>query len=280
MCCFSRPIRHVSKTRIFARPLAEGRQLLVYSMSLEASGDLAMVLPVPVPPGSAEDAVRFVDMSSCPTFFDRVDALFPAEISRAPVQGFGVGPAPQAKRLVVHDVGDFEASFVPSIADFVRLDPRFRLPEDVWSALPGYADWGFCVFKLREAPERSTSEGVLGRVAGLFRGAPPPAPRKYHPMAFELPRRDPSRLFFPTVHVHDGKVHPRAEFDHTLYCQVAGDVEAVESAGDGAWQRSPQRVSAVAWMFADAAAWLDQDAHVHRLVVKGSRANEDIYVSG
>jgi hypothetical protein len=38
-------------------------------------------------------------------------------------------------------------------------------------------------------------------------------------MAFELPTRRPDALFFPTLHVHDRRVHPRAAFDHVLYAQ-------------------------------------------------------------
>jgi hypothetical protein len=38
-------------------------------------------------------------------------------------------------------------------------------------------------------------------------------------MAFSFPRRNTKSLFFPTVHIHDGEVHSKAEFDHTLYCQ-------------------------------------------------------------
>jgi hypothetical protein len=41
-----------------------------------------------------------------------------------------------------------------------------------------------------------------------------------HPMAFEFASRHPDRLFFPTVHVHDGQVHLTAAFSHALYCQV------------------------------------------------------------
>src|SRR5262245_58925309 len=77
MCCFSRPVERVSSTRIFARPLDAALELLVYGMTLSARENLAMILPVPVPPGSPEDAVRFVDMSSCATFFDHLHLLFP-----------------------------------------------------------------------------------------------------------------------------------------------------------------------------------------------------------
>jgi hypothetical protein len=104
--------------------------------------------------------------------------------------------------LRIHDVGSFEASFVPRIEDFDRLDARFRLPGHVWDRLPTYRDYGFAVFKLRgSGPGRDGTQN------------------KVHPMAFVFPRRDPSGLFFPTVHIHDGEVHPTAEFDHMLYCQ-------------------------------------------------------------
>src|SRR4051812_44856814 len=110
MCCFSLPVRMVQSTRMFARPLRDGRQLLVYGMTLEISEDVAMILPIPVPAGSKEDAVRFVDMSACPKFFEHVGALFPAT-DRGQAKGLAPlarAPAPEAV-LVVHDVGDFEA---------------------------------------------------------------------------------------------------------------------------------------------------------------------------
>src|SRR5262249_2584466 len=129
---------------------------------------------------------------------------------------FGPPPrfAPQAKTLVVHDVGDFEASFVPRVDDFDRLDPRFRLPRAALDAMAPYADWGFAVFKLRDV---APAPGFFGR---LFGGAARATPKTIHPMAFDFPRRDPSSLFFPTLHIHDGHVHPTASFDHSLYAQA------------------------------------------------------------
>ncbi len=38
-------------------------------------------------------------------------------------------------------------------------------------------------------------------------------------MAFDFPRKNPDVVFFPTVHIHDGKVHKTARFDHALYAQ-------------------------------------------------------------
>ena len=218
MCCFSRTVAHVSSTTIFARPLDGDRQLLVYGMTVELAEDVAMILPIPIPPNAPADAVRFVDLSACPDFFAQLERLFPQPASASFSEGPSLrGLAPQSM-LVVHDVGDFEASFVPTPRDFDRLDARFRLPHDVWEQLPAYRDWGFCVFKLKT---RQRPSGFLG----LFKGKPLAETRAVHPMAFEFPRRDPSGLFFPTVHVHDGAVHPTAEFDHALYCQTTRELE-------------------------------------------------------
>ena len=195
MCCFSRPVQSVSATSIFARSGAEGRQFLVYSMTLKAKEELAMVLPLPVKPGSGEKAVSFIDLKDYPDFFADLRKGFPEPLARAPGRSRSLGTDPATAKLEVISVGNFEASFVPTVADFSRLDERFRLPAGAWDKLPAYRDHGFAVFKLK------------------------PGESKIHPMAFSFPRAKPTELFFPTVHIHDGKVHERAKFDHVLYCQ-------------------------------------------------------------
>lgn len=201
MCCFSGPVAEVAETNIFVRAAAHGRQLLAYQLRLRATGATAMILPLPVPPGGREDAVRFLDLRSYPDFF--VDLQKPFVHAERTAAGGGAQTLSLPETLVVHRVGSFDASFVPTIDDFERLDPRFRLAPAVWAALPRYADWGFAVFVLHAlAPDDAT---------------------KIEPMALEFPRRDPATLFFPTVHVHDGVVHARADFDHNLFFQLAAD---------------------------------------------------------
>ena len=197
MCCFTGTVELVSNTKIFAR-VEGGEQFLVYEMEFSAAEDLAMVLPIPVAVGSAEDAVRFINFEDYPDFFTHLSLLFPP-----PALAGGLGDdvampvfADEAP-LEVHSVGAFDASFVPTIADFSRLDDRFRLPEQVWDDLSGYEDFGFAVFKLTGGRDQ-----------------------RVHPMAFSFPTRDSRSLFFPTVHVHDGTVRSRASFDHVLYCQT------------------------------------------------------------
>ena len=62
MCCFSQPVRSVHSTNIFARPAEERRQFLVYSMTLDARKELAMILPFPVKTPAAENDVEFIDL--------------------------------------------------------------------------------------------------------------------------------------------------------------------------------------------------------------------------
>src|SRR5947208_3461722 len=69
MCVFSKSVISVSGTNIFARSTGNGRQLLVYSMTLNAKEELAMILPIPVRPGSGENAVRFINLKDYPDFF-------------------------------------------------------------------------------------------------------------------------------------------------------------------------------------------------------------------
>jgi hypothetical protein len=205
MCLFSydpnlsggAPI-NVAGTRIFARGATGGRQLLAYSMRYASHVDMAMVLPLPTPPAPGDDAVEFIDLSAYPDFFEDLDRGFP-EFRRPDTSGFSVATLSlsDAPPLAVRSVGSFEASFVPSRADFARLDARFRLSERVLDALPLYRDYSFAVFKLK------------------------PGRTEVHPMAFAFPRRNTAELFFPTVHVHDGTVAPEARFDHCLYCQSA-----------------------------------------------------------
>jgi hypothetical protein len=171
-------------------------------MRVEAAEDLAMVLPLPVPPNSPEDGVRFIDMRSYREFFSWLDGRFDV-----PTEGGVVMGRPSREGLEVHEVGSYEASFVPTVRDFDRLDPRFRLPDMVWESVPQYHDYGFAVFKLK---------------GGL--------PMFVEPMAFEFPQRHPQTLFFPTLHVHDGRVHTSAKFDHVLYCQ------APREAGPRGWE--------------------------------------------
>ncbi len=249
MCCFSRPVTSVSQTRIFARPAFDGRQVLVYGMQLDAPEDLAMILPLPVGRDAREDAVAFVNLEKYPRFFDDLEAGFPQPAAAAPL-GFSERASRSAPTLAVVEVGSFVASFVPRIADFDRLDMRFRLPPGVWEKIGAYADHGFAVFQLRKGNAR------------------------IHPMAFTFPNALGSQLFFPTVHIHDGKVHPRADFDHVLYCQASKMGRAALTE----WSASD--VPAARFVdVARARKLVLGDRHVYRRFIGGEHKNQDVLLA-
>jgi hypothetical protein len=251
MCCFSQPVISVSATNIFARPANEGRQFLVYSMTLNAEKELAMVLPLPVKRGTDEQDVSFIDLSGYPEFFDDLDKGFPVPDSG----GWHFGCAATrsvtaAAPLKVVRVGNFEASFVPTLQDFARLDERFRISDAAWEKLPRYTDYGFAVFKLASGEA------------------------KIHPMALSFPRRNPKSLFFPTVHIHDGEVHSRAEFDHSLYCQPS----ELERPTIHDWQES--HADARRFMKVDKTRGLIlAEQHCYQKKLRGMLPNRDTLIS-
>ena len=251
MCCFSGKITLVRATKIFARALPDKRQALVYSMHLDTPEDVAMILPIPVAEGTGEDAVKFHAFDGYPQFFTHLDSLFPrirVRQSGAPALGaFGASPPPPLK---VVEVGAFNASFVPTVNDFGRLDPQFRLPDAVWQKVGNYAKYGFAVFKLRKGNS------------------------KVHPMAFDFPTALEGRLFFPTVHIHDGEAHPRADFDHILYAQAARD-GALDM---HAWQES-EALAARDVSMAKSKGLVAGTAHVYKRTMFGELKNADVIVA-
>lgn len=249
MCCFTEEVQRVSDTSIYARA-AGARQTLVYEMRYAAKTELAMVLPLPVPAGSPEDALAFVNLEDCPEFFEHLRDAFPGRGMLAAGLGedlemLSVEKAP----LQVLEVGSFEASFVPRPEDFGRLDERFRLPADLWLQLNAYRDWGFAVFKLR------------------------PGEKRVHPMAFNFPRRDRARLFFPTLHIHRRTVERVAGFDHALYCQP----EPAMNWHLHGWEESRASAGHFA-KCAQAKALFDLAQPVWRYTMSGSYENADTWL--
>ncbi len=249
MCCFSRPVAFVRATKIFARAEDSYRQFLAYSMTVAATEDLAMILPLPVRAGSGDGAVAFLNLQGYPKLFDDLEKGFPKQATWT-IGPIGCAtPKPSASALPVVEVGSFEATFVPSLADFDRLDDRFRLPAGTWDKLPDYHHYGFAVFKLK------------------------PGAKTVHPMAFSFPRAKIGSLFFPTVHIHDGEVHNRAEFDHLLYCQ--------RSEGDGAqlgdWRESPLLAREFV-KTGQTKGLVAADRHCYRKPLRGMLENRDWWV--
>ena len=200
MCCFARPVISVNNTQIFARLSGKQSQYLAYQMDYRSNEANAMILPLPVRQPASDDSVRFIDLKGYDSFFKDLAKGFPYE---SPPTGIACSERPAFKdaagfALEVFEVGNYIASFVPTMSDFDRLDPKFRISNEVWSSIPGYQNFGFAVFQL---------------AAGSLTP---------HPMALEFQTQPDNReIFFPTVHIHDGEVHESEEFDHALYLQHA-----------------------------------------------------------
>ncbi len=258
MCCFTAPTE-VHSTNIFARMTAPGTQALVYQMEYTAQRPTAMILPLPVALPAGEASVKWKDLKGYPTFFSDLALGFPAKESRG--RSLSKSAAAVAVEVIqVHEVGDFIASFVPSQADFVRLDPRFVITPSVWSAFPEYKDYGFAVFQLKE-----------------LAGTP-------HPIAFEFESRLKDAIYFPTVHIHDGTAHKEDQFDHVLYVQDARfDAKAHDYDGPDKADKSTGYVRSKdnAKSFANVGATLglvDGDHLLHKTTLTGMLPNKDTIV--
>lgn len=210
MCIFSRSIVSVTDTLIFARLSGNGQQYLAYQMKYESEEPNAMILPLPVELPSAESSVEFIDLSEYEDFFDRLGRAFPSIRSLTFKTAIVASNSLSKDKLAVHEVGNFVASFVPTVDDFDRLDEQFVIPKETWAKIPEYANYGFAVFQLKD---------LVG---------------KPHPMAFRFKTRS-NNLFFPTVHIHDGEVHTEEDFDHVLFMQHAG-FDSVVGKYQGPWE--------------------------------------------
>lgn len=205
-------------------------------MDVNFDKPVAMILPIPVS-NHKEDAVEFVNLKPHAKFFEDLDTPFVVH-SRGMRSKCLSEPT-----LKVHEVGDYIASFVPHRLFFRRLDEAFRLEENVWNDLPQYANFGFAVFQLNKKDEGTNH---------------------YHPMGFTFPTKTPEQLFFPTVHVHNGKIPKREAFDHALYFQSNGSPKAEKSYYPASKFIKSELV--------------DPEKHVYKRRIHAIMENKDIYV--
>lgn len=262
MCCFAQPIQSVHATKIFARLSDLGSQFLAYQMTYKSKTPNAMILPLPTRLRAQEGDVRFISLDGYADLFKDLDDGFPYIRPWPRVDSpTGAITSRSAGILEVEEVGDYVASFVPTVADFDRLDPKFVIPESTWDLIPEYGDYGFAVFQLDKLSA------------------------KPHPMAFEFPTRHRDRVFYPTIHIHDGEVHETENFDHELYVQHPLLDAAV---GDYLNRNEVDPVTKlvrsdrIASKFTDvdaSAGIIDADLLVHRQRLRGQLPNTDHWVS-
>lgn len=261
MCIFARPVQSVGQTKIFARQTPSQHQCLVYQMLYDSEEPNAMILPLPVRDSSDEKNFQFVDLSDYPKFFNDLDRGFPFI---APQFSIGCSQSKtvtsRSLDLKVEKVGNYIASLVPTIADFSRLDPRFRLADGIWNKLPKYRNYAFAVFQLEK--------GNL----------------KPHPMAMKFASAT-KEIFFPTLHIHDGEIHDREAFEHELYLQHASlDAKVGRYRNSDVSDRATNLVRSqkTAKHFCDIEKGLglvSPDLLVHRKEIEGDQTNQDTLFS-
>jgi len=243
VCIFTLKVERITDTCIFARLNHSGFQYLAYEMSAALDQEMAMILPLPVELSEpkSQGPVEFLDLSDCPTFFAYLEGSF------QPRPGFSFARLFGKDTIEVVEVESFEASYVPSIADFERLDPRFGLDISIWRQLPQYVDHGFAIFKLK------------------------PGEKRLHPMALRFRTRYQRQLFFPTVHVHDGTVPKVEAFDHRLFCQSGKHP-------GGNWARSRYKLGDAIPTEQNIRQLIDNKKEGFRLQMQGEFPNQDVLV--
>lgn len=269
MCIFSKPVLSVADTNIFARLEDGGWQYLVYQMSFETEKVNAMVLPLPIKTPSREtESVQFISLEENEGFFEELGNGFPVAVASKFSRGWSSDSAvlPDSEILEVHEVGDYVASFVPTISDFDRLDEQFRLPAGSWDQIPQYTDYGFAVVQLKK-----------------LKGKP-------HPIGLKFKTRfqdnQASKIFFPTIHIHDGEVHDQEHFDHDLFLQspeldsLCGRYkERRELVRDKATGFIRSKWKAKRFCSIEACKGIvDGEALVHRFQIQGLKENKDAIV--
>lgn len=224
-------------------------------MNYESREQNAMILPLPVKQPANVETLNFIDLKDYDALFNELADGFP--FHSPPSIGCSAPFDPTFRHdLEVFEVGNYIASFVPTISDFDRLDSKFTLPNATWASIPGYKNFGFAVFQL---------------AAGSL---------KPHPMAFEF-QSATDDLFYPTVHIHDGEVHDSEDFDHILYMQHAGlDSKVYGYENSHVKDRSTGLIRSkyAASHFCDidkSAGLVDGDLLVHRKIMRGNLTNFD-----
>ena len=220
-----------------------------------------MILPIPTPVGVAEDAVAFVDLSGAADLFARLDALFPVMLE----PGDGAEQVAAGRRVLAGPPGRRVQRVVRATAGRLRAARSGAAPARAGVG-PAARLRRLRLLRVRAARAGGAAAGAGHSAAGAeARGAGcPRGPSD----GLRVPAPRPGRSSSDRAR-HDGAVHAKATFDHTLYLQAP---EAEAGAIDWAWEVS----SSVAGRAArDAEAMVAADAHVFRRKLRGTLPNRD-----
>ncbi len=251
MCIITAKVEKVSGTNIFVCALDGGRQIVVYSNSVETPvPNNTMVLPVPNP-----ESVGFINLKLYAKFFEDCANSFSTPRDHTyNTRALSCSISPKESVLPVFDVGSYNVSIVPNVTEFHRLNPDyFTIDPYIPNVLDRQYDssFGFLVCKLRRGQH------------------------SYHPLAYTHQIHKDRLLFVPTLHIHPDGTYSRdiesyADWDHSIYT-VETDME-----DDGArrqfdgwslkWEKLPQELH-----------WI-QKYRGHKWTCHGHKKNRDIWL--
>ena len=191
MCIITSTVNEVAKTRIYvSADEANRRQLTVYSNYVSSSRENAMILPVPNP-----ESIELLNFSNYPAFFEDLANCFQKRIPRGISNTLGFGLVTET--LPIYKVGSYQASIVPNLDEFDRLDfHTFKVDPNLYSFL--------------DVHYRKGNFGFI--VCSLMAGD-----HTYHPFAYTHGMHKSGRLFIPTMHYHPGHTHETGDWDHLIY---------------------------------------------------------------
>ena len=196
MCIILARVESVSNTQLYiSSSKTKERQLVIYTNKVTSPDSNAMILPVPNPLSVELLNFRhykdiFEDCQKCFRHYDDTRHLY-ATRSLACSASDSHRPV-----LPVYTIGSYQASIVPSLDDFDRLNTNIlRVNPEVASLL------------------RKTYDSEFGfLVCQLKRGN-----HQYHPFAYTHSIHSNRLLFVPTLHYHLGEKGSSADWDHTIY---------------------------------------------------------------
>lgn len=156
-------------------------QLVIYSNKVHANNHAAMILPFPLL-ARQKNRFKILNMSNYKNIFEDLEMMFPTEELDFATFSMNFNK-PDANKLEVQYVGNYQISVVPCLADFGKLQAdKFNLDADVQDILGRYYknNFGFVVCQLTQFARSN----------------------QYHPLAYVHEIRADKRLFIPTRHYH------------------------------------------------------------------------------
>jgi hypothetical protein len=153
----------------------------------------------------SKDAFKFEDLDKCfPTFISRHEQEKKKSRSRS--------AEAKSHSLVVHQVGAYQMSVAPTLADLTRIDASvFTVPANITELMATHYGSGFafviCVFD-------------------------PTKEIKPHPIGYVHDWLAPNRMFVPCRHEHGHGTPEKEHFDHRIY--------SLNTASEGGAGESPE----------------------------------------